>query len=260
MRIAVAALLTLALAGCGVELLTTTAIQGELQAEQMKSMDRQLKGAADTTSQINIERAIATYKAENGSNPPSLDALVPNYLPQMPLRPDGMAYGYDPVSGTLTGQGVPAPASAAAAGGPTQPDLRKIREIKEAINKYGSATGWYPSTLQDLVPAYLPAVLKTTSGQDFVYNNQNGDVQHPAQAAAQPSYNNYGNGANAGGVGVGGAGPMGEAMTGIGIQNQLNNMSNAGSSAAGSRARTGAGTIQDNYNQRQQEALDQLGY
>lgn len=259
MRIAAAALVIMMLGGCGVELLTTTAIQGELQAEQMKAMDRQLSGAADTTAQINIERAIATYKGETGTNPPSLEALVPNYLPQLPLRPDGMAYGYDPVSGTLTGQGVPAPASAmAAGGGPTQPDQRKIREIKDAINRYGAATGWYPATLQDLVPAYLPAVPKTTSGQDFIYNNQNGDVQHPAQVAAQPSYNSYSNGPNAGGVG--GAGATGEAMTGIGIQNQLNSMSNAGSSAAGSRMRQSAGTIQENYNQRQQEALDQLGY
>lgn len=257
MRRVVAMVLVLGIAGCGVEVLTTTAIQGELQAEQMTAMKRQMSGAADTTAQINIERAIATYKAETGTNPPSLEALVPGYLPQLPLRPDGMAYGYDPATGTLTGYGVPAPPTATATGGgPTQPDLRKIQEIKSAIARYGTTTGFYPPTLQALVPAYLPTLPKTTSGQDFGYNNQNGDVWHPAQAAAQgqPVYGARPN------VGVGGAGPMGEVMTGIGISQQLDSMSNAGASAAGSRVRAGAHGVQEDYNARQQKALDTLGY
>jgi hypothetical protein len=260
MRYAISALVLLGLAGCGVELLTTTAIQGELQAEQLKAMDRQLKGAADSTAQINIQRAIDTYRAEKGANPPSLEALVPAYLPQLPVRPDGLAYGYDPVSGQLTGQGVPVPgALGGAAGGAlgaTEPDRLKIQEIKQAITRYGMATGYYPPTLQALVPAYLPALPKTTSGHDFAYNNQNGEVWHPAQTQAQPQQV-Y---APRPQTGVGGAGPMGEVMTGIGIQNQLNSMSNSGSSAAGSRMREGAGQVQDDYSARQQRALEQLGY
>jgi hypothetical protein len=243
------------LAGCGVEVLTTTAIQSELQAEQMTAMQRQLGNAADTSAQINIERAIATYKAENGSNPPNLEALVPAYLPQVPVRPDGLGYGYDPVSGTLTDNGVPVPAGAGAiGGGPTEPDRRKIQEIKNAITQYGTATGYYPPTLRDLVPQYLPVLPTTTSGQEFGYNNQNGDVWHPAQTQAQPVYGARPN------VGAGGTGPMGEVMTGIGISQQLDSMSNAGSSAAGSRVRAGAGALQDTHNQQQQKALDELGY
>ena len=255
MRYLVSSVVAAMLAGCGVEVLTTTAIQGELQAEQMTAMKRQLGGAADTSAKINIERAIATYKAENGSNPPSLEALVPAYLPQLPLRPDGMGYGYDPNSGTLTGEGVVvAGAAAAVGGGPTEPDRRKIQEIKQAITRYGTAVGFYPPTLQALVPGYLPALPKTTSGLDFGYNNQNGDVWHPAQTQAQPVYGAQPN------AGVGGAGPLGETMTGIGISQQLDSMSNAGSSAAGSRVRAGAANVQKDYNASQQKALAELGY
>ena len=156
MRIAFCVMLGVALAGCGAELLTTTAIQGELQAQQLSAMQRQVKGAADTSGRIQIERAITAYHAEKGVYPPSLDALAPQYLPAVPRRPDGSPYGYDPASGRLMDG--PAPA-----GGPTPQDYQTMEQIRTAINQYGTATGYYPPTLDALAPTYLPAPPRTLS-------------------------------------------------------------------------------------------------
>ena len=232
----------LTLCGCGVELLTTTAIQGELQAQQMSAMKGQIEHAAGTSGQINVQRAIDTYRAENGHNPPSLEALAPNYLAQVPLQPDGTPYGYDPASGRLlSGPG------AATAGS----DQQQLQAIRAAINRYGNATGYFPPTLDALAPLYLPAPPRTSSGQPFLYNNQNGQVEVPGgqgAAAVRPS----------GGAPMG-AGLMGEVMTGIGMQQQLGNMNNAGSSAAGSRMREQAGGFQGDHNARQNAVMDNLG-
>ena len=65
--------------------------------------------------------------------------------------------------------------------------------------------------------------------------------------------------ARGGGVAVGGAGPMGEAMTGIGMSQQLDNMSNAGASSAGSRVRGAAHDLAPDTNDRTNAAMDNLG-
>ena len=52
---------------------------------------------------------------------------------------------------------------------------------------------------------------------------------------------------------------MGEVMTGIAISNQLDSMSNAGSAAAGSRARAGIGSATQQHDQQQQKTLNDLG-
>ena len=101
MRSVFALVLCLALTGCGVELLTTTAIQGELQTQQMQAMKRQVQSASDTSGRVTLERAIQTYRAEKGGNPPSLASLVPDYMPAVPKRGDGTEYGYDPARGQL---------------------------------------------------------------------------------------------------------------------------------------------------------------
>ena len=49
---------------------------------------------------------------------------------------------------------------------------------------------------------------------------------------------------------------LGEVMTGIQIQNDLGNMSNAGNSAARSRARSGTDSTVNRYNQQQQNAVN----
>ena len=117
MRSVFALVLCLALTGCGVELLTTTAIQGELQTQQMQAMKRQVQSASDTSGRVTLERAIQTYRAEKGGNPPSLASLVPDYVPAVPKRGDGTEYGYDPARGVLM-DGPAAPAAAAPAASP----------------------------------------------------------------------------------------------------------------------------------------------
>lgn len=238
-------LCALLLAGCLAEVATTTAIQGTLQAQQLGAMQRQVQGAAESTGKINLERAITTYQAEKGAFPPSLEALVPAFLPELPAHPGGAPYGYDPGTGTL----YDSPEAAARA-----LDQRTLQQINAAINEYGTAVGYYPPTLDALVPVYLPAPPRTAAGLEFSYNNQNGAVGVPGGA-----YGTAQQGGGAAGVPVGGAGPLGEVVTGIGISNTLDNMSTAGSSAAGSRARGNARDIGGNGDDRANAAMDNLG-
>jgi hypothetical protein len=235
-------LVACSLSGCMAEVLTTTAITGELQAEQMKAMKGQVQRAADTTGKINLQKAIDTYRAEKGVNPPALSVLVPDYIQGLPIPTGGTAFGYDPQTGVLY-EGA---ADIAAA------DQRKIQEIQAAMTKYGTTTGYYPTSLESLYPAYLPTKPLSVTGQPFVYDNKTGYVGSPSQGGMLAG------GAGAG-VAVGGAGPMGEAMTGIAMQNQLNSNSNAGSAAVGSYGREAVGGTVGGHNAAQEQTMDRLG-
>ena len=248
----------LALSGCGVELLTTTAIQGELQTQQMQAMKRQVQSASDTSGRVTLERAIQTYRAEKGANPPSLASLVPDYVPAVPKRGDGAEYGYDPARGVLLdGPAASAAAPAAAPGGATPADQQMMAAIRDAITRYGTATGSYPATLDALYPSYLAKPPRTSTGESFLYNNQNGSVAHPRGGAAAPAM--PAPAAPRAPSGVGGAGPMGEVMTGIGMQQQLNSMGSSGASAAQGHATRSLGGVSSGHTDAQNRAMDQLG-
>ena len=263
MKLCLAFLLAVLLAGCGVELLTATAVHSELQAQQLKAIKGQVTKASDQSAKINIQRNIDTFYAEKGHYPASLAELAPDYMPSVPNRPDGTPYGYDPSTGRLVDGAAPVIA------GPTANDQQKMNQIRGAVNQYGRAVGYYPPSLQALVPTYLQAVPKTDSGQDFVFYPQNGLLLHPMQLAqesmpgAQPQPQAPPTPApqpppraNAGAAGTG---PMGEVMTGIGIQNQLNSMGNSGVDAAGGYARQSVGGATQQHNQQQERALNNLG-
>ena len=264
-------LLPLVLLGCGVEVLTTTAIQGELQAEQMKAMKRQIGHTADTSAKINIQRAIDIYAAEKGVFPATLEELAPGYIPSIPSHPDGTPYGYDRGRGmVLDGAVTPPPGAMVGAGpmtGPTAADGESLALLRSAIDTCGRSTGYYPASLAALAPSYLVTVPKTESGQDFLYDPATGAVAHPAQSAAGMGRGQGGPGrgqgqgrrGGRGGPGVGGAGPMGEAMTGIGIQQQLNSMGQSGANSAGGYARRGVQGKTQKHNQQQEKALKDLG-
>ena len=240
---ACAALLT----GCGAEVLTVAATQAELQKEAAQSATRQMRQAGATTGRIQAERAIQTYYAEKGQYPPSLEALVPNYMSGVPTRADGSPWGYDPRTGKLTdARGGPQ------AQGPTGEDIRNMERIRQAINQYGQATGYYPGTLQALVPYYLTEVPRTQGGQEFIYNPSNGDLRVPGPAGPAGPVQG---GTPSRGAGGSGLGPMGEAMTGIGIQQQLGNQSNAGANAAGGYGRRGINGATSEHDRQQQRAL-----
>ena len=249
--------------GCGLELLTTTAIQGDLQAEQLKAMKGQINRTSDTTAKINIQKSIDTYMAEKGSYPATLDALVPDFLPSLPHKPDGTPYGYDSASGkvlddaAMNGGGAMGQ-STPVASAPSQADFQKLQQIQSAVARYAREKGAYPASLQALVPSYVLFLPKTDGGQDYTYSSQTGAVAHPAQGFQQPAAVAVAPTGRSMGT-VGGSGPMGEAMTGIAVQNQLNSMNNSGVSSAGGYARRGISSATQQHNQQQEKAVKDLG-
>ena len=248
-----AALLTCVamMSGCFLDLLGATAITSTLQKQQLETGQRAIQHATNTTGRINLEQAIAAYRADTGNFPATLEAMTPGYIREIPLQANGQPYGYDPATGRL----FDSPAQAANGAGPTAADHQKMQQIRQAINAYGHATGWYPPTIEALVPQYLPSVPYSDSGQPFVYNNQNGDLRHPN--VGQMPHHGGGHNAPSGGSA---AGPMGEALTGIGMQQQLQNMNQSGANAAGSRARENINQQRGSQNERQQShLLEDLG-
>ena len=197
-------LLLAPLSGCLMEVMTTTAIQGELAAQNATAATQALDHAKQTANDLS---------ARNNGLTPAVSSI-------------------------------------------TAADRTSKQKIQAAINRYGQAAGYYPPTLQTLVQfGYIDALPKTSGGQDFLFNAQTGLLQHPAELAAQhsPSAANAGRGAPSGGAGV-----MGETMTGIGVQNQLNGMNNSGVSNAGSAARSGVRGTSGSYGDRQMKALKDL--
>jgi len=250
-----ATLMTLPLTGCFVEVLTTTAIQGELAAENVKALKRQTGQMGESMGQVRLKQAIDTYQAEKGYYPGSLAILSPNYIPQIPEKADGTAYGYDPATGRILDS---PPTSGAIT--VTAQDRQNAQAIREAINQYGLATGYYPDSLAQLVPRFMQSVPKTTSGHAFAYDPPSGTLYHPAQLQQQQSAGQYGQPAQRRGTPVGGAGPLGEQMTAIGMQQELNGMSNAGTSRARGTARGQLNRAVSGNQRRQEQALQDLDY
>ena len=262
--------LSLILSGCLADVLVSTAIQGELQAKQMQTATKALNFAKETKSDIEVNQAIQTFLAEKGRYPNSLEELVPDYLPAVPVKPDGSPYGYDATMGKLTD----APATTTAAYTPSLTNEQKMAQITGAINNYAAATRYYPPTLDVLVPTYLSTLPLTAKNARFIYDPTTGKVYDPTGTAADVPVAGATGGAFAqappqqsGGfqqpqrqAGVGGGSPvLGETMTGIGISNQLDNMSTAGSSAAGTSMRQGARGIGQAHDAQQQKAMNDLG-
>ena len=185
----------LLLAGCGLELLGAAAIRSGTEAEQIKAMDRQIHNAAGSMGKVNLQRAVDTYQAEKGVWPPSLDALVPGYVPSMPRQADGSPFGYDPATGRVSDG--PAPAANA--------DAANLAALRNAINRYGQDSGYYPPSLQALVPRYITSVPVSASGQPYAYNPQNGYLAapggHARRAHAGPRSWRHGDGRSHGGSG-----------------------------------------------------------
>lgn len=226
---------------CGVELLTTTAIQGELQAQQLKSMQRQVQTVSNQTAKINLQRAIQTFQAENGRYPTSLNELVPKYLPSIPEAGGGSHFTFDP----YTGQIVTMPATV-----PID-DLRRMEQIKYAVLQFAQVTGYYPASLEVLYPNYISFYPTTVSGEQFLYDPQTGAVSHPKSTI-------YGTTSSQSSAPVGGTGIVGEYTTGIGIQQQLGNMPNQ-SGSVGTHMRGSINNIQNDYSNRQNQVMNDLG-
>lgn len=234
------AVATIGLSGCLLDVLMGTAVQGELQAQNASAAQNALNSVKEDKARMELQRAIDAYYADKGTYPPSLDVLGFN---PVPTHPDGSNFGYNPVTGQLLDSDA----------GPTPADYLLMQDISEAINAYGTASGYYPPTLDTLAETgYLPEPPRTEAGQEFNYNNQNGVFTHPLDghvSAARPGRT----------PAAGAGGPMGEAMTGIAIQEELNSQSNAGASAGRSVGAAGINRATQSQNDRQQKALEDLG-
>jgi len=267
--------------GCGLELLAGTAIQGTLQKEALSGAKQTLDYTKDSSARMTLEQAINAYAAENGTYPASLEALVPEWLPSIPVQADGTAFGYDTATGALLDAPPPVSAGGAPESAPppglldTQPlqesNQERLIRIHEAISRYTIEQRKYPESLQALVPQYLTQTIKTRDGQDFTYDPATGIVSTPpppplpqplgapAPTAASPGA--YGQVPPAPSrTPAGAGGPMGEALTGIGIQNQLNRSLSVGgaSSAARQHLRSRSGEAVGQHNLQQEEALREL--
>jgi hypothetical protein len=206
--------------GCLLEVMTTTAIQGELAAENAQSANHARDRANDTKSKIELESAVRAYSGLSGQYPASLDVLVPNYIPALPLQSNGKSFGYTPSNGTVFIQrdtiGRQAPAQLTM----TATDVTNLDALRGAIYRYWETTGRYPPNLESLAPIYIAVVPVMSSGGQFGYDVTRGVVSHPAEAS-QASAPNRPIGTRAGGDAVG---------------------------------------ISDAHNQQQQKALDDLGF
>ena len=90
-------------------------------------------------------------------------------------------------------------------------DTKNMARIQQAVQTFGEATGNYPASLEALVPDYLAALPTTRGGKAFTYN--------PRMGAVGLSGATRSNARDSSGSGIT---PMGDAFTGISVQNELN--------------------------------------
>lgn len=105
-------------------------------------------------------------------------------------------------------------------GGDPQQDAQNQQRIQQAISVYSGKNGSFPPTLDSLVPEYLAAVPQPSRGGYFQYEPTTGSVTNPFPATGAPAGAPMQSGRR-GAPPVGGTGAMGEAMTGIGISQEL---------------------------------------
>lgn len=161
--------MSLCLSGCLIDMLMTTAITADMAAQQASSASNTMNQTQLDMSMLELQEALDYHFMEKEHYPRDLSALVPTYIAAIPTRPDGEPFGYNPIEGTIYENNK----------GPSTADYLLMEDIKVAINHFGNATGYYPPTLDDLYPNYMPTLPRTSSGATFGYDNQNGALTHP---------------------------------------------------------------------------------
>ncbi len=247
------------LPGCMLELLGSTAIQSGLAAEGAGVSQRALQKTQSSVDESTLRSAVQAHYAEYGTFPPTLEVLVPQFIDGVPAPPIGFVWAYDATSGSLSVGQPMAQSQGQRVSPPTDEDYKNMRVLYDAIAVYGQNTGYYPNSLADLAPGYMASVPRTTSGKPFKYDPATGAVEHPydVQQArqAQRTQQVQGGGRQA----VGGGGPLGETLTGINMQQQLNGMNQSGVTGAGSAGRQNARDAGAQQNQRHEQAMRELG-
>lgn len=176
------------LQGCLVEMLATTAVTADMAAQNASAVTGTMNQAQLDIDLVRLQEAVDVYTAEKGTPPTDLSVLVPAHIEAVPTRPDGKPFGYNPIEGEVFESGE----------GPAPSDYFTIEKLEVAITSFGTATGYYPPTLDALYPAYYPQLPRTASGKPFTYNNQNGELTHPDEgkqyATAEPELDGSANG------------------------------------------------------------------
>ena len=157
------------LPGCLVEMLATTAVTADMAAQNASAVTETMNQAQLDTDLVQLQAAVDLYTVEKGTPPTDLAVLVPAHIEAIPSRPDGKPFGYNPIEGVVYESGE----------GPAPADYFTMEKLEVAITSFGTATGYYPPTLDALYPTYYPQLPRTASGKPFTYNNQNGEITHP---------------------------------------------------------------------------------
>lgn len=223
--------------GCLLDMLMSTAIQGQLAATSAKSAMDTLRFVKDETAKIGLQQAISTYAAETGHYPESLEVLVPEWMPNVPVQPNGDPYGYNPNSGEVYSSGH--------AQAFTRRDDEMMQLIRQGLDAYEYDMGFPPDNLGALVPFYLIEIPFAESGKTFPYSRNLGDISHPGTPDAAPSTvsprsmpNNLG--------------------TQSAITQQLQNMNTTSTNRANRAMREGLGTFNKLYGEGQEKMLNDL--
>ena len=95
-------------------------------------------------------------------------------------------------------------------------DSQAQARVQQAVNTYARAAGAYPLSLDTLVPGYLESIPRSSTGKAFPYNYETGQVSLPYTPPSGEKLTI----APASGGGV--PGGMGDAITGLSVQNELN--------------------------------------
>ena len=90
-------------------------------------------------------------------------------------------------------------------------DALNLKRIQDALQAYSEARGYYPMELAGLVPDYMDAVPTTYDGKAFTYNPQTSAVRLPGKTTSTARESS--------GIGLT---PVGDAFTGLSVQNELN--------------------------------------
>ena len=96
-------------------------------------------------------------------------------------------------------------------------DTQNMERIYKAIGNYGAINQQYPPSLHHLVPDYLAEVPLTSTNQQFLYDPRTGQLTNPASTPTQEPQR-----AGRRGSGSGGIPPATDAMTGLGVAEELN--------------------------------------
>lgn len=83
---------------------TNTASSGNpltAPVDYLGAVNQAQKRAGKVVSTVGLDQAIKMYQAAEGKFPPSLEALVPDFLHSLPPAPNGMKYHYDPRTGAI---------------------------------------------------------------------------------------------------------------------------------------------------------------